>query len=155
MERYYPVKTADGRYQALYEKYRELAAAEPHMEFIGRCSTYQYLDMDQVINQSLAGAERCLKSGGGETIRQCDVSALPELCSSGYDICIIGSGFAGTAVASELSGSGLRILLLESGGRTRQSLADALDEVESICWPRIEDQWLVRNRVVGGTSHTW
>lgn len=61
LERYYPVKTADGRYQALYEKYRELAQAVPDMEFIGRCGTYQYLDMDQVINQSLAGAERWLK----------------------------------------------------------------------------------------------
>jgi UDP-galactopyranose mutase len=62
MERYYPVKTADGRYQALYEKYKDLAAAEPKMEFIGRCGTYQYLDMDQVINQSLAGAERWLNN---------------------------------------------------------------------------------------------
>ncbi|MBB5374051.1 FAD-dependent oxidoreductase [Acidocella aromatica] len=61
MERYYPVRTADGRYQALYEKYKEMAASEPNMEFIGRCGTYQYLDMDQVINQSLTGAERWLK----------------------------------------------------------------------------------------------
>ena len=59
-ERYYPVKTADGRYQALYEKYRVLAEREPNMIFIGRCGTYQYLDMDQVINQSLAGAQRWL-----------------------------------------------------------------------------------------------
>jgi UDP-galactopyranose mutase len=28
------------------------------MDFIGRCGTYQYLDMDQVINQSLANVER-------------------------------------------------------------------------------------------------
>jgi UDP-galactopyranose mutase len=53
-ERYYPVKTADGRYQALYALYKEDAAALPNMSFIGRCGTYQYLDMDQVINQSLA-----------------------------------------------------------------------------------------------------
>jgi UDP-galactopyranose mutase len=53
-ERYYPVKTADGRYTKLYEKYRDLAATEaPKTAFIGRCGTYQYLDMDQVINQSL------------------------------------------------------------------------------------------------------
>jgi len=26
----------------------------PDMTFIGRCGTYQYLDMHQVINQSLA-----------------------------------------------------------------------------------------------------
>jgi UDP-galactopyranose mutase len=59
-ERYYPVKTADGRYQAIYEKYLERARAEPHMQFIGRCGTYQYLDMDQVINQSLTSAQRWL-----------------------------------------------------------------------------------------------
>jgi UDP-galactopyranose mutase len=27
----------------------------PRLRFIGRCGTYRYLDMDQVINQSLAG----------------------------------------------------------------------------------------------------
>jgi len=62
MERYYPVKTADGRYTALYEKYKELAAAEADkIAFIGRCGTYQYLDMDQVINQSLAHVHAWLK----------------------------------------------------------------------------------------------
>ena len=60
MERYYPVKTADGRFQALYEEYNRLAGQETKMSFIGRCGTYQYLDMDQVINQSLTGAERWL-----------------------------------------------------------------------------------------------
>ncbi len=52
-ERFYPVKTADGRYSALYERYRALARQQPNIAFIGRCGTYQYLDMDQVINQSL------------------------------------------------------------------------------------------------------
>jgi UDP-galactopyranose mutase len=60
MERYYPVKTADGRYQLLYEQYKELAADLPTMSFIGRCGTYQYLDMDQVINQSLMNVRRWL-----------------------------------------------------------------------------------------------
>jgi UDP-galactopyranose mutase len=60
MERYYPVKTADGAYQALYENYRDLAASAAKISFIGRCGTYQYLDMDQVINQSLAGARKWL-----------------------------------------------------------------------------------------------
>ena len=52
-QRFYPVKTADGRYNALYERYRALARQQPNIAFIGRCGTYQYLDMDQVINQSL------------------------------------------------------------------------------------------------------
>ena len=60
-ERYYPVKTADGRFQAIYAAYKDQADKLPGMQFIGRCGTYQYLDMDQVINQSLAGAERWLK----------------------------------------------------------------------------------------------
>jgi UDP-galactopyranose mutase len=59
-ERYYPVRTADQRYQNLYRAYRDLAETLPNMAFIGRCGTYQYLDMDQVINQSLAGARRWL-----------------------------------------------------------------------------------------------
>lgn len=61
-ERYYPVRTADGRYQALYQSYHVLAADLPNMAFIGRCGTYQYLDMDQVINQSLAGVRRWLET---------------------------------------------------------------------------------------------
>lgn len=56
LERYYPVKTTDGRYDAVYQQYRALAAQESKVTFIGRCGTYQYLDMHQVINQSLAGA---------------------------------------------------------------------------------------------------
>lgn len=53
-ERYYPVKTSDRRYQALYGRYKALAAEVANVTFIGRCGTYQYLDMHQVINQSLA-----------------------------------------------------------------------------------------------------
>jgi UDP-galactopyranose mutase len=58
MERYYPVQTSDDRHQATYRKYQVLAAGEPNMRFIGRCGTYRYLNMDQVINQSLMDAER-------------------------------------------------------------------------------------------------
>lgn len=60
MERYYPVKTSDGRYDAAYEQYKKLAAGEAGLTFIGRCGTYQYLDMHQVINQSLAGVRAWL-----------------------------------------------------------------------------------------------
>lgn len=60
LERYYPVKTADGRYDKVYAQYKALADAHPRMRFIGRCGTYQYLDMHQVINQSLMGAEAWL-----------------------------------------------------------------------------------------------
>lgn len=52
-EQFYPVKTHDHRNETLYKHYNELAMGEPKLRFIGRCGTYQYLDIDQVINQSL------------------------------------------------------------------------------------------------------
>jgi hypothetical protein len=58
LERYYPVKTCDGRYQAVYARYKALTEATLGMSFIGRCGTYQYLDTHQVVNQSLAHARR-------------------------------------------------------------------------------------------------
>jgi UDP-galactopyranose mutase len=61
MERFYPVKTSDGRYDTLYRQYAERGPDHAEMYFIGRCGTYQYLDMHQVINQSLMGAEKWLE----------------------------------------------------------------------------------------------
>lgn len=71
------------------------------------------------------------------------------------DVCIVGSGPAGLTIARELAGSGLDVLVLESGGRTRSAAADALNEIESIGAPRVLEQWHVRNRMLGGSSHTW
>lgn len=68
MERYYPVKTADGANQRLYESYARRAASLPNATFIGRCGTYRYLDMDQVINQSLMSANAWLRSHALETV---------------------------------------------------------------------------------------
>jgi choline dehydrogenase-like flavoprotein len=79
--------------------------------------------------------------------------ALPDLLRC--DVCIIGAGPAGITIARELSGTQLRITLLESGGAERQEETDALNEIESVGWPRVMDQWLVRNRIVGGSSSTW
>jgi UDP-galactopyranose mutase len=68
LERYYPVKTSDGRNDAVYRRYRERAAREARMTFIGRCGTYQYLDMHQVINQSLTRARAWLRSNRGTLV---------------------------------------------------------------------------------------
>jgi UDP-galactopyranose mutase len=61
LERYYPVRRADDTIQQVYRKYAEAAAGLAKIKFIGRCGTYQYLDMHQVINQSLVGAEAFLR----------------------------------------------------------------------------------------------
>jgi choline dehydrogenase-like flavoprotein len=78
---------------------------------------------------------------------------LPDLVQC--DVCIIGSGPAGMTIARELSGTSLRVTLLESGGMERQEASDALNEIESVGWTRAQDQWTVRNRIVGGSSATW
>ena len=72
-----------------------------------------------------------------------------------FDVCIVGSGPAGSTIARECSGSGLRVALLESGGFERRPTTDVLNEVENVGRARVVDQWSVRNRIVGGTSHTW
>ena len=64
-ERYYPARTSDGRHDATYRRYRGLADRDAGvMTFIGRCGTYRYLDMDQVINQTLATVEGWLARRG-------------------------------------------------------------------------------------------
>jgi len=59
-ERYYPVKTHDDKYGKIYQKYKEISQNKMH--FIGRCGTYQYLDMHQVINQSLMNVSKWIDS---------------------------------------------------------------------------------------------
>lgn len=86
---------------------------------------------------------------------QADISEFSAEARLDCDVCIIGSGPAGATIARELSNSRLKVTLLESGGFERQAGADALNEIENIGWPRIMDQWLVRNRIIGGSSHTW
>lgn len=71
------------------------------------------------------------------------------------DVCIIGSGPAGSTIARELRGGGRRVTVLESGGLERDPAVDALNEIESVGRPRWVDQWGIRNRMVGGSSHTW
>ena len=51
MEPYYPVN--DEKNNALFEKYRELAAKEKNVIFGGRLGNYKYYDMDKVIAAAL------------------------------------------------------------------------------------------------------
>ena len=61
-ERYYPVKTHDQRFDNVYQEYQCEAKKLRTIQFIGRCGTYQYLDMHQVINQSLMNVSRWLEN---------------------------------------------------------------------------------------------
>lgn len=53
-ERYYPVKDPHGKNREIYRKYSDYAKENsPNVTFLGRCGSYQYLDMDMAINQAL------------------------------------------------------------------------------------------------------
>lgn len=82
-----------------------------------------------------------------EDFRTVDVDAGIET-----DLCLVGSGPAGWTIAEELRGSGLRVLVLESGGL--DPVADdpgAPPRIESVGVPLFDG----RDRVLGGTSRTW
>ena len=57
---YYPIPNDETR--ALYKKYEALGADEPDVTFVGRLARYQYLNMDQVVGQALATAEKLIAS---------------------------------------------------------------------------------------------
>jgi len=71
------------------------------------------------------------------------------------DVCIVGTGPAGLAIAQELRGAYARVLMIESGDARASAEHAALDRVESVGAPRLEDQSRVRARVFGGTSTVW
>lgn len=71
------------------------------------------------------------------------------------DVCLIGSGPTSLTIATELRKENIRLVIIESGGLRTQAHSDALSEIESVGLPRVMEQIKVRNRVFGGTSHTW
>lgn len=71
------------------------------------------------------------------------------------DVCIVGTGPAGLAVAQELAGLPVRVLLVESGDVQPSAELRVLDRVESVGAERVPDQARVRTRAFGGTSRVW
>lgn len=71
------------------------------------------------------------------------------------DVCIIGAGPAGLAIARELADTSCRVLMIESGGSEPSALTQDLDVTENIGANRQTDQTLVRARAFGGTSNLW
>jgi choline dehydrogenase-like flavoprotein len=70
------------------------------------------------------------------------------------DICIVGAGVAGIALASEFLGTHRSIALVESGGLEPSARTQSLNVGNNIGVPYYElDQ--TRTRGFGGTSHNW
>ena len=89
-------------------------------------------------------------------MRITDLRRFPAGKDFDCDICIVGSGPAGLTIASELRNTGHRVIVIESGGTSGEdSFSKSLNEIVSIGEPREMNQSLVRNRVLGGSSHSW
>ena len=69
------------------------------------------------------------------------------------DLCIVGAGAAGIALAHRLLGSGLRVCLLESGGLSHEADTQALYAGDSVGHPMEMD--VGRYRVLGGSTSQW
>ena len=67
------------------------------------------------------------------------------------DVCIVGAGPAGLALAAALQSSGLAVVLIESGRHDRDGRADQLNRGESLGDP-FPDLMTMRSRTIGGTS---
>ena len=76
-----------------------------------------------------------------------DLIELPE-----YDLCIVGTGPAGTTVANELRDAGLKLCVLESGELKPTPRGDRLRAVTS---EGLFIKDYSRERVLGGASTTW
>lgn len=53
---YYPIPRSEN--EALYQKYKQLAAEQSDVTFVGRLAQYRYYNMDQVVAAALKAAER-------------------------------------------------------------------------------------------------
>src|SRR6186997_1144999 len=73
------------------------------------------------------------------------------------DICVVGTGPAGMTLLKRLSGSGLRVVSLESGGQSFDADAQALCDGNTVSPHNYPADVLVtsRRRQLGGTANLW
>ncbi|PKU24435.1 FAD-dependent oxidoreductase [Telmatospirillum siberiense] len=84
-----------------------------------------------------------------------DANTLPEGEALSADICIVGAGAVGIAMALDLIGSGLDVLLLEAGGFGREEDTQAL-YAGSVADPALHSPPdTYRERRLGGSTSTW
>lgn len=82
-----------------------------------------------------------------------DAQALTTT-SLNADICIVGAGPAGITLARELAGTGLNVLLVESGGREKRRDTEKLNNAEYDGTP-YQNARHTRRRQIGGTANRW
>ncbi len=115
------------------------------------------------------------KADGKAIMTKRDLRSMPHGIEIYADIAIVGGGPAGIAIAREFADTTIRVLVIESGGSDYDAEIQALNAVENIGEPFAQPgaaaqgrgyngklAWLndipafeLRNRMLGGSSHTW
>jgi choline dehydrogenase-like flavoprotein len=83
-----------------------------------------------------------------------DARGLKDGARIEADLCIIGAGAAGIAIACELADGPHRVCLIESGGLEPDAATQALYEGQNVGWPYY-DLDVLRLRYFGGTTNHW
>lgn len=83
-----------------------------------------------------------------------DAETLEDGINLSADVCVVGSGIAGTACAFELKRQGFRVIVLEAGGISPSPEVQK-EYAGFVSSDRHPDLTLYRERVVGGTSSVW
>lgn len=83
-----------------------------------------------------------------------DAGAVPAGAHLQADLCIVGAGAAGIAIARELAGRDVRVALLESGGLSFEPATQALYRGRSVGLPYFPLD-AARLRYFGGTTGHW
>ncbi len=80
---------------------------------------------------------------------------IAGLAGRTHDLCIVGAGPVGIALALELSRQGRHVLLLESGGNGPDDIAQKLSNAEIVDPARHDPMLIAVSRQLGGTSNLW
>jgi choline dehydrogenase-like flavoprotein len=83
-----------------------------------------------------------------------DLNVSQEIRLPSFDLCIVGSGAAGLAIASEMLATSLKVVLLESGGMELEPQSQFLYNAEISGLPH-PGTTLGRFRVCGGSTTKW
>jgi choline dehydrogenase-like flavoprotein len=84
-----------------------------------------------------------------------DLRSIPEGTVLDADVCIIGGGAAGIAIARDLIHSHAKVILVESGGYKREPGVQNLYSGESVgetYFKRLDE---CRSRYLGGSTNCW
>ena len=94
-----------------------------------------------------------MRAPGDDLTLNIDGRQLPDGTVLEYDLCVVGAGAAGIAIARELTNSSTRVCLVESGGLEFEQSTQDLYQGRSVGLPY--SLYGSRLRFFGGSTNHW